>query len=238
MANILLNISNFDEPWAYATMEQYLHPDTNVLILPLSYDEGWITDREEWYDRYGRGQQHYEELVRPFRAFGIRDDQIRWVNYYEDDPSSAKRKIKEADVLFFTGGLPDWMMQRLYDLDIQQDIRDYHGVVMGTSAGALIQLQEFHLTEDADYQFQYQYGLGLLEGFDIDVHYEQNEKHLYAIIRSLEDKGMPIICYPNQGGIVIDHGQYQLLGGAFVVTPDDLDEIYAAYEDSKTVGYW
>ena len=97
MANILLNISNFDEPWAYATMEQYLHPDTKVLILPLSYDEGWITDREEWYDRYGRGQEHYEELVRPFRAFGIPDEQIHWVNYYEDDPATYELLTEQLE---------------------------------------------------------------------------------------------------------------------------------------------
>lgn len=238
MVNILLNISNFDEPWAYESMARYLHPDTKVLILPLSYDEGWITDREEWHERYGRGHEHYEEIVRPFRAFGIPDERIRWINYYEDDPISAAAKIAEADVLFFTGGLPDWMMQRLYDLDIQQAVRDFRGVIMGTSAGALIQLQEFHLTRDADYQFQYQYGLGLLEGFDIDVHYEENADHLYAIIRSLEDKGLPVVCYPNRGGLIVDHGQYQLLGGAFVVTVEDLDEIYRAYEESRNENYW
>lgn len=238
MVNILLNLSNFDEPWAYETMAEYLHPHTRVLILPLSYDEGWITDREEWYERYGRGKEHYEELVRPFRSFGIPDEAVSWVNYYEDDPESAARKISQADVLFFTGGLPDWMMQRLYDLDIQQAVRDFRGVVMGTSAGALIQLEEFHLAQDGDYSFQYQYGLGLLNGFDIDVHYEQTEPHLYAIIRSLEDKGMPVVCYPNQGGMVIDHGEYRLLGGAFVVTPEDLDEIYQAYEESREGGGW
>ena len=230
MANILLNISNFDEPWAYASIEPYLPKDAKVLILPLSYSEGWITDSEEWKEKYGRGKKYYEELVRPFRSFLIPDKQIRWVNYYEDDAQSAKRKIAWADVLFFTGGYPDWMMQRLYDLDIQNAVREFDGVVMGTSAGALIQLDEFHLTPDEDYEFQYQEGLGLLSGFDIDVHYQEDENHLGAMIRSLEDLGKPVIAYPNQGGIIIDGDHFELLGGAFVADVNDLDSLYQAYD--------
>ena len=39
MINILLNISNFDEGWAYPSLENILTPDKKVLMLPLSYDE-------------------------------------------------------------------------------------------------------------------------------------------------------------------------------------------------------
>lgn len=233
MTNILLNISNFDEPWAYDTMVQYLKPETKVCILPLSYFEGWITDAMEWEEKYGKGQEYYEELVRPFRSFGIKDKNISWVNYYQDDEDSAKRKIRNADVLFFTGGYPDWMMQRLFDLGIQDEIREYEGVVMGTSAGALIQLDHFHLAPDGDYEFQYQDGLGLLEGFDIDVHYEDDIKHIEAVIRSIEDTGRNVICYPNQGGVLLEGDEFALLGGAFIVGPDDLDELYEAYEQLK-----
>lgn len=230
MINVLLNISNFDEQWAYEMIENVLPKNPKILILPLSYNEGWINDAYEWRERYGKGEQYYEELVRPFRSFGIKDKQIKWINYYEDDEESSRKKIEWANVLFFTGGYPDWMMQRLYDLGIQQDIRDFDGVVMGTSAGALIQLDEFHLADDGDYNFQYQEGLGLVNGFDIDVHYEEDQNHLGAIIRSIEELGKPVIAYPNEGGIIIDNGNFELLGGAFICGENDLDELYQMYE--------
>ncbi len=226
MINVLLNISNFDEPWAYGYLEDILTPDKKVLMIPLSYMEGWITDAHEWRSRYGKGKEYYEELVRPFRSYGIKDRQIRWINYYEDDEESARRKLAWADVLFFTGGYPDWMLQRLYDLGIRNEIANFDGVIMGTSAGALIQLETYHLSEDGDYPFQYQEGLGLLSGFDIDVHYEEDEYHLSGIARSLEDLGMPVVALPNDGGMIIEGEQYELLGGSFVLTPDDLDQIY------------
>ena len=103
MINILLNISNFDEEWAYPSLENILTPDKKVLILPLSYNEGWITDAYEWKRKFGKGRRNYEEIVRPFRSYGITDRQIKWINYYTDDEFSARRKIEKADVLFFTG---------------------------------------------------------------------------------------------------------------------------------------
>lgn len=237
MIHVLLNINNFDEPWAYGTLENILHPDTKVLILPLSYDDGWINDDFEWKEKYGKGSREYKDIVRPFRSYGIKERSIKWINYYEDDHDSSVRKIHEADVLFFTGGYPDWMLQRLYDLDIMDEIREFEGVIMGTSAGAMIQLDEFHLTPEEDYEFQYYEGLGLLSGFDIEVHYEEDLLHIECIIRTIEDTGRPVIVCPNEGGAVIDNDHFELLGGAFVLGTDDLDELYEAYEALKEGRY-
>ena len=237
MTHILLNINNFDEPWAYGTLENFLNPDTKVLILPLSYDDGWINDAFEWKEKYGRGSAEYKDIVRPFRSYGIKERSIRWINYYEDDHESCVRKISEADVLFFTGGYPGWMLQRLYDLGIMDAIREFDGIIMGTSAGAMIQLDEFHLTPEEDYEFQYYEGLGLLSGFDIDVHYEENLTHIEAIIRTIEDTGRAVICMPNQGGVFIDGDHFELLGGSFVLDSDDLDELYGAYDALRTGNY-
>ena len=230
MTNILLNVSNFHESWAYEALAPYLNQDSHVLILPLSYQEGWITDAMEWRDRYGKGTKLYDELVEPFFMYGVKERNIRWINYYEDTHASAVRKIEEADVLFFTGGYPDWMMQRLYDLGIQETIRAYDGIVMGTSAGALIQLDEFHLTPEEDYEYQYQEGLGLLSGFDIEVHYEDTPEHILSMIRALEDTGKTIAVLPNKGGLLIEEGRFELLGEAFLLDLNDLDELYQAYD--------
>lgn len=230
MANILLNLSNFDAPWAYASLAQYLTPDRKVLILPLSYHEDWITDALEWKHEYGRGTDGYEMLIRPFLAYGISERNIRWINYYADDEVTARRKLEWADVLFFTGGYPDWMLQRLYDFELEQAVRDFDGIIMGTSAGALIQLEEYHLTPEDDYEYQYQYGLGILSGFDLEVHYEEDERHLEAIIRTIEEKGLPVIVMPNEGGVLIDGDHFELLGGSFILDWKDLDDLYMTYQ--------
>ena len=52
---------------------------------------------------------------------------------------------------------------------------------MGTSAGALIQLEEYHLAPDADYDFQYQEGLGLVSGFDMGGEESMIDEHTTSI---------------------------------------------------------
>jgi hypothetical protein len=101
---------------------------------------------------------------------------------------------------------------------------------MGTSAGACIQLDEFHLPAEGEYEYQYQEGLGLLSGFDIDVHYEEDLTHVEALIRSLEDMGKPVIACPNEGGVLIEDDHFELLGGAFVVDVNDLNDLYDTYD--------
>ena len=238
MTNILLNKSNFDEYWAYDSLSPYLSEHTKVLVLPLSFHESWITDSFEWHECYGRGKDEYEEIIRPFLSYGIPEKNIRWINYFEDTQESCLRKIAHADLLFFTGGFPDWTLQRLYDLGIKEAVHAFDGIIMGTSAGALIQLEQYHLTPEYDYPYQYQEGLGMLSGFDIEVHYEEDLRHVEALIRTLEDLGCPVIVMPDEGGVLIDGDRFELLGGAFVLDGNDLDDLYRTYDYLSQAGGW
>ncbi len=238
MINILLNLSNFDESWAYPSLARVITPGSHVLILPLSFHESWITDAFEWQEHYGRGSEEYEDIIRPFVSYGVKEKEIRWINYYEDDHESCLRKIRWADILFFTGGYPDWMLQRLYDLGIKEEVSRFEGTVIGTSAGALIQLEQYHLTPEEDYEYQYQEGLGMLSGFDVDVHFEEDLKHVEALIRTLEDTGMPVIAMPNRGGVLIEGDYFELLGEAFIVDQNDLDDLYGTYDYLRQSGGW
>ena len=230
MINILLNQSNFDEPWAQDSMQEILDPSQRILILPLSYNEGWINDSEQWTHYYGKNRKYYKMIVNPFLHYGFKEEQISWINYFEDDAETANRKVNDSDILFFTGGFPDWMMQRLEDLDLIDAIQSFDGIVMGASAGALIQLEQYHLSPDRDYDFQYQNGMSLLHGFDMDVHYEESEEHIASIIRSLEDHGEPVLCASDHSGAIIMGDTVELLGGSFFFTSDDLDDLYRLNE--------
>ena len=118
-----------------------------------------------------------------------------------------------------------------------EEVRTFDGVMMGTSAGAMIQLDTFHLTPEEDYEYQYYEGLALLGGFDIEVHYEEDLRHIEAIIRTLEDTGNPVIVMPNEGGVIIGDNMFELLGEAFVLETKDLDELYQAYDTIRTYGF-
>ena len=51
-------------------------------------------------------------------------------------------------------------------------IKESNALIIGASAGALIQIDHYHITPDDDYPiYQYQRGLGLVNGFEVEVHY-------------------------------------------------------------------
>lgn len=222
MVNVLLNLYNFQEDWAYEALSQVLHPDQRVCLLPLSFHEDWVKNPQDWQREFGPESQHCYELVTAFGAYGIPEEQICSVNYFLDDPQSAREKVESADVLFFTGGFPDKMMLRLAELELLDVIRQHPGVIMGASAGALIQLDQYHLTPDADYDhFQIHQGLGLLEGFEIEVHYEGSDAQQESIDWVLSQRQVPLFAIGNQGGVLLGDGDCALLGD---VVPFGFDE--------------
>lgn len=225
MANILLNKTDFHESWAGSAL-QYLLPETSrVLIIPLSSNSGWGSDARVWEESFRKGRRLYEALVRPFRAYGITDEQIRWINYYEDDEMTAESKIRSSDVIYLVGSNPAWMMQRLEDLDMVEKIRGFRGVVMGAGAGALIQMREFPVQTDYD-QYMSE-GLGLVSGIDLYAGYQQTMDHLERLIRMLEDGSAPVVVMSGASGALIDGKYFDLLGEAMLLNKDHLDEIYA-----------
>ena len=95
---------------------------------------------------------YYNGIVDGFTAYGISEDNITFVNYFKDTRESAIQKIEKADILYFTGGRPDRMMDRIKEFDLADVLRKHKGIVMGYSAGAVIQLSEYHLSPDKDYK--------------------------------------------------------------------------------------
>ena len=95
---------------------------------------------------------------------------------------------------------------------------EHNGIVMGYSAGALIQLSEYHLSPDHDYPvFAYYNGLPYLGGFCLEVHYEGRDVQKEAIERVIKERGMPVYATSlMKGAIVVDNGKIQALGDVFV----------------------
>ena len=61
-----------------------------------------------------------------------------FINYFTDTKESARQKIEWANVVYFTGGLPDRMMDRIIDFDLVEPLKKFDGVVVGYSAGAVV----------------------------------------------------------------------------------------------------
>ncbi|MDO4466444.1 MAG: Type 1 glutamine amidotransferase-like domain-containing protein [Bacillota bacterium] len=222
--NVLLNINNFSEPFAYSVLKDIIKKNMRVLIIPFSYHEDWIKNAKDFDQHYQRGKDEYEDIAKEFVNYGIPKRHIKVLHYYKYSNKKCKSMIYNADILFLIGGYPDKLLYRIDQKNIRKSIQNFRGIVMGTSAGAMVQFDHYHVTpEEEGQEYEYHDGLGLLSGFDIEVHYEETFNHLAGVLIDLKLHNVPIFALPNTGGMIIDRDDYCLLGDAFEIGEKDID---------------
>ncbi len=216
MTNILLNYYNFDGSWTQGKLEKFF-TDKRVTVIPLAYREKDIWDAASWQKIYGKGGEKYDNILRPFLSYGLREKDIRWLNYYETDVDFHEI-IARSEVLFFTGGMPEKAIRRLYDLGIAEDVKNFNGVVAGASAGAMLQLDKYHITPDEDYDsYQICSGLGLVKGIDLEVHFLDTDIQNECTKRALVDLKRPVYQMWHEGGLLVEGDKVTLLGNVHAV---------------------
>lgn len=219
--HVLLSENEIDKDYMYYNLRPYISKYDRVCILPFSfYDD--TKDINDWNKQYAKGQgiwYHANQDV--FYRYGISDNQIVWVNYFQDSIESMKNKIKNSSILLLTGGAPDLMMKRIKEKKLKKMIKNYKGLMIGYSAGAMIQLDSYHISPDCDYpNFSYQTGLGCVTGFDIEPHFRNSRVQLESIQKVQEEKGTLIYGIFDTGGIIVDSRKLTCFGDveSFVYT--------------------
>ena len=211
MANILLNYYNFDGDWAKTHVAPYI-TGKKVLILPLAFREIQAWDNDSWQTIYGKNGEKYHNILRPFLAFGLKEEEIAWLNCF-DTTQNHLEMIANADVLFFTGGMPEKAIAWMQKLGITDAVKNFPGTVMGASAGAMLQLEKYHITPDDDYDtYGLWQGLGLVKGLDLEVHYLATDLQNECTKRAVADLQLPIYQMWHEGGLIVDGNKVQILG--------------------------
>lgn len=215
MINILLEGFDIDAPWLYGELTNYIKPYHSVAVVAFSFRDNRVKSLLDWDALYGKENgKYYGGIVGGFNAYGIPEENITFINYFADTNESAAQKVKTADIIYFLGGLPDRMMERIKEFDLYDLLMKHNGVVMGYSAGAVIQLAEYHLSPDDDYpEFKYYDGLPYLDDFYMEVHYEGTKVQNVAIQRVLAERGKTVYATAfKSGAILVDNGNVKLLG--------------------------
>ncbi|MDK2584565.1 Type 1 glutamine amidotransferase-like domain-containing protein [Romboutsia sedimentorum] len=214
MINILLSRYNFDESWCYESLKDIINSNHRVLVFPLSFDDNQISSDEDWQKAYNPNYgKYYNEVVSPFASYGIRECNISWINYFLNEKENIRERIEKSDILFFTGGLPDKTIDRLEELGLIKYIETFKGIIIGASAGAMIQTKEYHISPDKDYStFSYNKGLDIIKNFNIEVHYNETDIQKSSINRVLDEKKRIVYAIKDTGAIIINNNHIELLG--------------------------
>ena len=213
MVNILFDCPNLDD--FKEELREYFSEDSRVAVVAFSFYDDYVYDAASWEKVYGRELGNcYFETVDALSAFGVSKENITFINYFTDTHESARDKIKNANVVYFTGGLPDRMMDRIKEFNLLDTLREFDGIAVGYSAGAVIQLAEYHLYPDGDYKdFEYYEGLDYLNSLYLEVHYEFKPEQNESIRRVLAERNLPVyVTHTRRGGVVVDNGRIKIIG--------------------------
>lgn len=215
MINILLEGYNIALAWLHDELKKYIKPTYSVAVIAFSFRDDRVACAEDWDLLYGtENGKYYRGIADAFAFYGVLECNIKFVNYFTDTRESAAQKIENADIIYFLGGLPDRMMDRIREFNLYDALMKYKGIVMGYSAGAVIQLAEYYLPPDADYpEFRYYEGLPYLNDFYMAVHYEGTDVQDDAIRRVLTERGKTVYATAfGAGAILVEDGKVKLIG--------------------------
>ncbi|QOR67993.1 Type 1 glutamine amidotransferase-like domain-containing protein [Cytobacillus suaedae] len=156
-------------------LSNYVGLESKILIVPFATDESrldrWVNSAKKIFEDIGA-------------------DHIRLLDYGLTN-QEMQNEIKVHNVLYFTGGRPEKLMGSLRKKDLVQALKDFSGLLVGVSAGALAFCNDCIITKDEDYpETLIIKGLGLVD-FSVEVHYDgtideeliplSDQRDIYAI---------------------------------------------------------
>lgn len=197
----------------YNELRDCIKPHHSVAVVAFSFRDHLVKSLTDWDALNSKENgKYYSGIVGGFAAYGIPENRISFVNYFTDTKQSATKKVENADIIYFLGGLPDRMLDCIREFDLSGVLMKHTKIFMGYSAGAVIQLAEYHLSPDDDYpEFKYFEGLPYLDNFHMEVHYEGTAVREESIRRVLAERGKTVYATAHRAGVIlVDNGIVKL----------------------------
>ena len=148
----------------------------NILIIPFATENSKV---DKWFTF----------LKKSFKDIGM--EHIKLLDYQLTNQEMQK-EIKQHSILYFTGGRPEKLMRILGEKELIQVIKEFSGLIVGVSAGALVFCEDCIITKDQYYlETQVIEGLGLVD-FSVEVHYNgNNDKELFSLSANRDIYAIP-----------------------------------------------
>lgn len=122
----------------------YIKPNHSVAVVVFSFRDNRVKSLADWKLLYSKEYgKFYGGIVSGFASYGTPERSISFINYFADSKESAAQRIANADIVYFLDGLPDRMMDRIKEFELYDVLMEHDGIVMGYSAGAVIQLTKY-----------------------------------------------------------------------------------------------
>jgi dipeptidase E len=143
-----------------------------------------------------------------FRSLGA--STINTVSYSSTNVE-IKEKIAQSDLVYLTGGVPSVLIERLKKLGVDDLLRDFKGVIVGRSAGALALCRKCVITYRSTSEVKIIDGLGLVD-LTLKAHYKLG----WDIELKELSKTQDIFAVPKDSAIIYDNGKLSTINNVYL----------------------
>jgi peptidase E len=137
-------------------------------------------------------------------------DNIVFVDF-SDSPETIAQKIAASNVVYLTGGLVTALVERLKKAGVDALLKNYRGVIVGRSAGALALCRHCIVTLRHSKKVLVISGLGLTD-FTLKAHYHADQD---GVLMSLSKKERIYAVAP-RSVIILNSGSLTFLGKVYL----------------------
>jgi dipeptidase E len=143
-----------------------------------------------------------------FRSLGA--SSVNFVNY-STTHAQIEEKIFESDLVYLTGGVPSMLVERLQKLGVDSLLKNFEGVIVGRSAGALALCKKCVITYRSDSSVRVIDGLGLVD-LTIKAHYRLGiDEKLKKLSKEYD-----IFAVPKGSALIYDNGKLSVINAVYL----------------------
>lgn len=214
----MINILNMDyrihDNWCKKIYGKYINKSDRVVVLAYSFRDSQISNSEEWLAFYGTENGiYYRGIVESYQSFGIDESNIIFVDYFNHSTEEVNNLINASSILYLPGGLPTGFHDKINEKKICESILKYNGLIIGCSAGAMIQMDEYFISPDKDYpSFTIESGLGLLSGFGVEAHFDGEITQIESISKYKNITNNIVYAIGDKGILVVENDNHVIYG--------------------------
>lgn len=157
---------------------------------------------------FDRARKRRKRLLNYFTSIGA--GKISFSSY-SDASKEIADKVGRSDLIYLLGGFTTRLIKCLKERHVDRLLREYGGVIIGRSAGALALCGKCILTDRNKSEAKIISGLGIAD-FTMKVHYKSSKDDELKML-SKEDK---IYALPERSALVYENGDLRAIGKVYL----------------------
>lgn len=203
MYSILMSKFNVGFPIIKDELKRLIDENSKIVIIPWSFAKELDSKQiAEFFSKENR-PDYFEAL----NTLGVKDDNIIVLDCYNNTKDYMIESINSSDVIILTGGNPEMLYRKIVTAGIIECLQKYEKIIIGSSAGAELQLKKYFITKKNNYynKFEWYDGLGIINNdFYFDVHSINRGRYLPSLKEKSKLLNKDIYCLYDTGTIIYD----------------------------------